>query len=172
MTRLKDTSKTPPKGFSWFDPLTGYSINTRNYSNLISQIRDHRVANALPIPDAAEIEEQMCGRFSDSARKEFCEEVGRPAMHGPGWHLHSILSGFGINACWGCIDLARKMDSWGADGCESRMEEIIETIDQNASERKWVQFIPFREAGARLLVERAIERTRREKDVEVFTEQT
>lgn len=84
-------------------------------------------------------------------------------MSGPGAELKKLLGGwpFRIAATDGCPcrDYATKMDGWGADECERRLDEIVEHLRRQAAERG----LPFIEAGCRMLVRRAIANARRNK---------
>jgi len=163
MYRLIDRSKTPPKGFLWVDSFTTQAAEARNYANWRAQAIEIRVANGNPIPTEEEMEDQMCGRYLPEIRKNFCESYdaqGTVQNYGVGSTLKSMLASIGISACWGCINLAKKMDDWGPDGCEEHMEEIVATMNENASKRNWYKFVPFAEKGSELLVRLAIKRVR------------
>ncbi len=163
MMRLKDRSKTPPKGFKFIDPMTGLVVYARNHANWTGQASDHRVANGLEIASVEEMEDQMCQGFEGSVRRDFCEEYdasGPVNRKGPGSILKDMLHAFGIQACWGCLDLAAKMDQWGPDGCEENMTYIVDAMQANAEHRKWTRFIPFKELGSAALVKLAISRSR------------
>lgn len=82
-------------------------------------------------------------------------------MSGPGSELKKLLEGwpFRIPAkheC-PCLDYSKKMDAWGPDECERRIDEIIEHLRGQAAERG----LPFIEVGARMLVQRAITLSRK-----------
>lgn len=163
MFKLRNPQATPPRGFKWIDPITGYVVTARNHANWISQASDHRVANGLGIPNAAEMEDQLCRNYDDRVRSQACieyDENGVVTRRGPGSILKEILHGFGIQACWGCLDLAAKMDAWGPDGCEENMTYIVEAMQQNAEHRKWTRFVPFKEIGSTALVKLAIAKAR------------
>lgn len=82
-------------------------------------------------------------------------------MTGPGEELKKMLAGWpfrvATTAECPCADYAKKMDSWGPDECERRLEEIVEHLRGQAAQRG----LPFVEAGARLLVQRAITLSRK-----------
>lgn len=161
--RLKDRSKTPHKGFIWIDPKTTMLIEARNYPNWLSAAIDHRVGMGLPIPDPAEMEDQLCGRYDEKTRQQYCnfvDGVEASPILGVGGTLKTMLAAIGISACWGCIDLARRMDDWGPDGCEENMPEIVKIMQQNADRRNWARFVPFKEQGSELLVHIAIVKVR------------
>lgn len=164
MWRLRNRDKTPPKGFRWLDPLTNYEVTARNYANWMSAAEAHRVGNQLPMLDTAEMEDQVCGRLEGASLREYCEEVTadnqRVASRGVGDILKAMLSSIGIQACFGCQNLQHKMNSWGPDGCEEHMPEILEFMEENAQAKNWMRFIPFREAGSKALVKMAITKAR------------
>ena len=78
---------------------------------------------------------------------------------GPGTELKRLLKRLGIKKGRGCScqAFARKMNLWGVDGCEERMDEIIEHLRGQATKRG----LPFIERVARLLVRWAIRNARR-----------
>lgn len=163
MLRLKDRSATPPKGFKWVDPITGFTVYARNHANWKGQASEHRVANGLEIASVEEMEDQMCAGFGASTRKDFCEEYdanGPVNRKGPGSILKDMLHGFGIQACWGCLDLAAKMDQWGPDGCAEHMTYIVDAMKANAEHRKWFRFVPFASIGCEAIVMLAISKSR------------
>lgn len=59
-----------------------------------------------------------------------------PEKTGPGSSLKKMLKGYGVPPCQQCNILADKMNKWGKDGCESRIEEIVEDIFPRAKD--WV----------------------------------
>lgn len=166
MLRLKDRSNTPPtppKGFKWTDPMTGNVIYARNHPNWLSHAAEQRVGNGLAIPSRDEMEDQMCGEFSPQTKRDLCEEYdanGPVNRKGSGSILKDTLHSFGIVACWGCLDLAAKMDQWGPDGCEENMTYIVEAMKANAEHRKWYRFVPFAALGIETMVKLAIHKSR------------
>lgn len=163
MYRLIDRSKTPPRGFIWIDPITTLQIEARNYANWRAKACEHRAGNAYPVPSEEEMEDQLCDRFDPKTRQRICqqyEDTGPVKALGVGGTLKDLLARIGVNACWGCINLAKKMDDWGPEGCEEHMAEIVETMNDNASKRNWYKFVPFKEAGSELLVRFAINTVR------------
>lgn len=161
--RLKDKRRTPHKGFIWIDPITTYMIDARNYTTWLSLAIEHRSGMMLAIPTPEEMECQLCERFSEETRKQYCELVDgteiKPIL-GVGGTLKSMLAAIGISACWSCIDMAGKMDAWGPDGCEEHMDEIVQIMQENAGKRDWYRFLPFKEAGSEMLVRMAIKKVR------------
>lgn len=163
MMRLKDRSVTPPKGFKWVDPTTGFVVYARNHANWKGQASEHRVVNGLAIASVEEMEDQMCRGFNPMTQRDFCEEYdanGPVNRKGPGSILRDTLHAFGIQACWGCLDLAEKMDSWGPDGCEENMTYIVNVMKANAEHRKWFRFVPFKDLGCESIVKLAIAKSR------------
>ena len=55
---------------------------------------------------------------------------------GPGSQLLNIYSEAGIPACEACNDLAKKMNQWGIQGCEERIEEIVDDVLPRA--KQWM----------------------------------
>lgn len=161
--RLRHTANTPPKGFRWIDPITLMEVTAQNYANWTGQAADHRVANALPLAEPLEMEAQLCAGLSEKTRREWCmeyDESGAVVRLGVGGTLKSMFASFGISACFGCLNLAGRMDAWGPDGCEEHMEEIVGIIEENASQKNWARFIPFKAIGARAAVLLAIRKVR------------
>src|SRR5574343_1279210 len=141
--KLRDPNNTPPKGFTWIDPITTLRINTRNHSNWLTEATNHRSANALPIPDVGDMEDQLCRSYDDRTRSQVCMECdGSDEVKrlGVGGMLKSMLANVGIAACWSCTKIAEKMDSWGPDGCERNMPEIVETMKENSIQSKWTKY--------------------------------
>ena len=163
MYRLKDPSKTPPKGFRFIDPETQFLVSARNHANWISQATDHRVANNLPLVSIEEMENQLCGAYDEKIRRDVCQEcdvMGDVQRLGVGGTLKQMLASVGISSCWSCTNLAARMDVWGTDGCEEHMTEIVEMMNENAAQRKWTKYIPFKELGAEAIVRIAIRKVR------------
>lgn len=161
--RLKNKEKCPPHGFQWIDPVTTMLIEARNHGNWLSKAIEHRQGMLLAMPLVEEMEDQICGRMDDHTRKQYCTYVDGNQVSpilGVGGVLKSMLAAIGVHACWGCIDLARKMDEWGPDGCEEHMTEIVQTMQHNAEKRNWYKYVPFKEQGSELLVRIAINKVR------------
>jgi hypothetical protein len=80
-------------------------------------------------------------------------------VNGPGAELKKLLSMIGITAAPGCSCNAHaaRMNLWGADECERRIDEIVGWLKEEAVKRK----LPFIETAARLLVKRAISNARK-----------
>lgn len=112
------------------------------------------------------MEHQLCESYDAQTRINVClqDDGYVPKPGGPGTILKNRLQGFGIKACWGCLDLAGKMDAWGPEGCEENMQYIVDAMQANADQRKWMRFVPFKEMGCRALVEWAITEARNLKD--------
>lgn len=163
MFKLIHRDKTVPHGFVWVDPITTQEVSARNYPNWRAAAIEVRVANGNPLPTEEEMEDQLCGRFDEKTRRRLCveyDDTGEVRRIGVGSTLKEMLARIGVNACWGCLNLAQRMDDWGPDGCEEHMQEILEIMDQNAQQRNWLKYLPFREAGSKLLVQRAINKVR------------
>ncbi len=174
MFRLKTKyrQQKPSRGYQWIDPITLWELNTASYANWLAQAAEHRVGNALPLVEPEEMEAQLCAGYDAGKRKDFCEEYddgGVVKRLGVGSTLKSMLAGMGISACFGCMNLAGRMDSWGPDGCEEHMDEILEIMDENASKRNWYKFIPFKQTGSRALVMIAIMRVRNQDGLSTET---
>lgn len=83
----------------------------------------------------------------------------RPARPpGPGSQLKSLLAKFGIHASptCKCNSMARKMDAWGPDESLNHLEEIVDVMQETAEKRG----LPFLRTAAKLLVRRAISKSR------------
>jgi hypothetical protein len=80
---------------------------------------------------------------------------------GVGWHLKTLLQGwpFRITSTPGCPcnEMAARMDAWGPDECEVRIDEIVAHLRAEAAARG----LPFLDVAGRLLVRRAIANARR-----------
>jgi len=83
-------------------------------------------------------------------------------LQGPGEELKKILKGFGLAAVEGCAckGRARKMNAWGADGCEKHIDEIVGWLEEESRKRK----LPFLRWPAKVLVKVAIRRARRHEN--------
>lgn len=159
MYKLIHRNVTVPHGFKWIDPMTMQEVTARNYPNWRAQAIEIRVANQLPLPTEEEMEDQLCSQYDEKTRRRLCSEYdpdGVVKIQGVGSTLKEILARIGVSACFGCMNLAKRMDDWGPAGCEEHMEEILEAMEQNAQKRNWMKLIPFRETGSRWLVNLAI----------------
>ena len=159
MWRLKNQQNTPPKGFLWVDPITNMEVHAQNVANWLTIATDHRVANALPLPNLEEMEHQLCGRYDERTRQQVCQEYDASGVIkrlGVGSTLKGMLAAVGVSACWGCTKLAERMDTWGPDGCEENMAEIVATMSENANSNRWTRYLPFKQLGAEALVRIAI----------------
>lgn len=78
---------------------------------------------------------------------------------GPGTELKQLLKFMGITASPNCKCNARakQMDIWGCDVCETKIDEIVGWLKEEAYNRK----LPFVEIAAKLLVKRAIKNARK-----------
>jgi hypothetical protein len=80
---------------------------------------------------------------------------------GPGAELKKLLAGwpffFKITPTCKCNARARHMDSMGVAWCETNIDTVLGYLREAAAERK----LPFLEAGARMLVRRAIANAKR-----------
>lgn len=77
-----------------------------------------RMATSISVkPVTAEQAQQAC-KCSGDPKKE----------HGPGTELSRLLKTAGAPDCQLCRQLAKKMNQWGPDECESRMSEIIDDM--------------------------------------------
>jgi hypothetical protein len=77
---------------------------------------------------------------------------------GPGSQLKSLLAKFGIHATPNCKcnSMAKKMDAWGPDESLNHLEEIVDVMQETAEKRG----LPFLRTAAKLLVRRAISKSR------------
>lgn len=78
---------------------------------------------------------------------------------GPGTELKKLLSKIGITSTptCSCNARAKKMDEWGPDECEKRIDEIVGWLKEEADKRG----LPFIEMAGRILVRRAISNSRK-----------
>lgn len=163
MWRLRTKSNVPPKGFRWIDPITTFQVSAPNHPTWLTLAIEHRVGNALPLPREEDMEDQLCLGFTERVRCDVCEQFdGESVIRvlGVGSTLKEMLAYAGIHSCWSCTRLAERMDSWGPTGCEEHMAEIVETMNENANQRKWMKYVPFKEMGAEALVRLAIHKVR------------
>ena len=70
--------------------------------------------------------------------KEDKKTKSPPTAGGPGTELHKILGRLGLSPVEGCKckGRARKMDEWGPDICEDRINEIVGWMEEEARKRK------------------------------------
>ena len=80
---------------------------------------------------------------------------------GPGTELKKLLKNIGITASPNCSCNARakKMDEWGPDECEKRIDEIIGWLKEEATKRK----LPFIDYAGKIIVKKAIKNARKNK---------
>lgn len=78
---------------------------------------------------------------------------------GPGTELKKLLRLVGITATPTCPCNARaaQMDAWGPDECETRLDEIVDWLREEAGRRR----LPFSATVARQVVLLAIRRARK-----------
>ena len=94
-------------------------------------------------------------------RKKYSPDA-KPAAkaepNGPGSQLKALLAKFGIHSSptCKCNSMARKMDAWGPDESLNHLEEIVDVMEETAQKRG----LPFIRTAARLLVRRAISKSR------------
>ena len=109
-------------------------------------------------------------RFAADERAEVPTVSPSPPPPGPGTHLSHLIARFQRVLPWldmqphsgcGCNDTARWMDQLGPDGCEAKLDVIVDRLEEEASKRK-ITF-PFRRAAAKKLVRLAIRRARKEE---------
>jgi hypothetical protein len=81
---------------------------------------------------------------------------------GPGCHLTRAIAWFGVrdDGKCGCGEHAAQMDAWGPDECERQIETIMGWLKDAAAKR--FPLVPWVDAPARMLVERAIAAARRD----------
>ena len=61
---------------------------------------------------------------------------------GPGAHLMILIRGIGIRgkgAC-GCKEMALRMDTWGIEGCEARIDEIAGILREKGKQYGWGEY--------------------------------
>lgn len=77
-----------------------------------------------------------------------------------GTELKKLISWFpvpGKNGCRKCQSLERRMNNWGPDTCETKMDFILKKLSVAAARRK----IPFSKMLVKILVRKAIRSARR-----------
>lgn len=94
---------------------------------------------------------------SEAYRELVNKYRGKPPA-GPGTELKALLAKFGIHASptCGCNKMAEKMNEWGPDESLNHIEEIVDVMEETANKRG----LPFLRSAARLLVRRAISKSR------------
>ena len=86
---------------------------------------------------------------------------------GPGDHLHTIIrtfTGEDLADC-SCAKWIERMNKWGADGCEKRLERIIKHLQREARERDWWKLlakVPGARWPLRWMITEAIRRSSKE----------
>lgn len=90
--------------------------------------------------------------------EKYSAHPGYAKLPGPGAQLKALLAKFGIHASptCGCNAMARKMDAWGPDESLKHIEEIVDVMEETAKKRN----LPFIRSAGRLLVRRAISKSR------------
>lgn len=78
---------------------------------------------------------------------------------GPGTELKKLISWFYVpdDSKCKCNDRIAKMNKWGPDGCEERMDTIIRWLKHSAATHN----VPFQETVVRMLIKRAISNARK-----------
>jgi hypothetical protein len=78
---------------------------------------------------------------------------------GPGTELKKLLSKIGITSTptCSCNARAKKMDEWGSEECEKRIDEIVGWLKEEANKRG----LPFIEIAGKILVKRAISNSKK-----------
>lgn len=111
---------------------------------------DDVLANATVDGDQVSLTQEAYDRLREKYKNT------QPA--GPGTELKALLAKFGIHASptCGCNAMARKMDAWGPDESLKHLEEIVDVMEETAKKRN----LPFIRSAGRLLVRRAISKSR------------
>lgn len=78
---------------------------------------------------------------------------------GPGDELKKLISWLYVpdDSSCKCNDRIAKMNKWGPDGCEERMDTIVRWLKHSAATHN----IPFQETVVRMLIKRAISNARK-----------
>lgn len=76
----------------------------------------------------------------------------------PGSELKKMLSWFHTTGSCGCDDMAKKMDSWGPEGCQRNIDGIVDHLENAAKERLR---IPIHRSVLKCLVHTAIRRSQK-----------
>lgn len=90
-----------------------------------------RTCRACPLPD----------KDCRSAANISSAAPDQTATSGPGTEIAKIFQRLGISGCQQCSGLAAKMDAWGVDGCQQRLDEIVADILPRAkqwADRRWI----------------------------------
>lgn len=121
-----------------------------------------------PLEEMPEIERKPVVRMATSISvkpvtaepaQQACKCSGDPKEEqGPGTELSRLLKTAGAPDCQLCRQLAKKMNQWGPDECESRMSEIIDDMLPRA--KAWfARQRPWAHALFKLLPEQAEDTT-------------
>ena len=94
-----------------------------------TNIARKRLWNLLPLESKSKATKQTVKHIADNATKT--------AKAGPGHELTMIMKAKGVPSCQRCIALANKMDEWGVEGCQERIDLIVTDILPRAEE--WVK---------------------------------
>lgn len=96
--------------------------------------------------------------LTQEAYDKLREKYRNPPEAGPGTELKALLAKFGIHASptCGCNAMAQKMNVWGPDESLNHLEEIVDVMEETAKKRG----LPFLRSAAKLLVRRAISKSR------------
>lgn len=97
------------------------------------------------------------GLFDKVKHLPLLEKTHRPAESGPGTELAKLISWFysPTKKCR-CLTRIQKMNLWGPDKCEARIETILRWLKHSARIAK----IPYFRSAARMLVIQSINRSR------------
>jgi hypothetical protein len=107
-------------------------------------------------------------RFAADERAEVPTVSPSPPPPGPGTHLSRLIARFQRVLPWldmqphegcGCDDTARWMDQLGPDGCEDNLDQIVDRLEEEATNRE-IKF-PFRRTAAKQMTQWAIRRARK-----------
>lgn len=102
-----------------------------------------------------------CGKPAKRAARSFYRKCALPAPAGTaGTQLKRLLATFGISAednCK-CSSRATHMNRMGDDWCEQNIETIVGWLEEEAKARR----IPFIRSLGRMVVRKAIKRSRKE----------
>jgi hypothetical protein len=80
----------------------------------------------------------QCGQITEVPKGKR-DELLRKSKGKPGTELEKLIPKFFASEGCGCKSYVRKMDRWGVIGCESRFDEIVEFLCEQAKAKPIVK---------------------------------
>lgn len=103
MLSLVDPSTVPPGGFRYVQPETNTSLSAPSMPELLAKVRDHRLANKLPIPLEwkQEIEGWLCGQMPPGICRHVygTRDIPLPPAHRP-LSVAEAITGAKVLGAW------------------------------------------------------------------------